>query len=114
MLHADKIDDSLIASLDVIVKTIRGEHPNWKHKRITREANKRQRAVPKISRYFKKLGAGDHPIVTPIIREKLIAAGTKGGLASRGKTSPEKAAASRANGKLGGRPKGSRKTAQAT
>jgi hypothetical protein len=33
-----------------------------------------------------------------------VALGRKGGLASRGKTSPAKAASSRENGKLGGRP----------
>lgn len=39
-----------------------------------------------------------------------VALGRKGGLASKGKTSPAKAAASAANGKLGGRPK--KKTAK--
>lgn len=34
-----------------------------------------------------------------------VAAGRRGGFASKGKTSPEKAAASRENGKRGGRPR---------
>ncbi len=33
-----------------------------------------------------------------------VALGRRGGLASKGKTSPAKVASSRANGKLGGRP----------
>ena len=37
-----------------------------------------------------------------------VALGRLGGLAGKGKTSPAKAAAARANGQLGGRPKGVR------
>ena len=91
-----------------------------------REARRRRRELPILKRYFSALGAGDHPTVTPdiasIIHEKLKDSGKKGGLASRGKTSESKAAASRLNGLRGGRPKnlrggrpkGSRKPAQAT
>ena len=41
-----------------------------------------------------------------------VALGRKGGLAGKGKTSPAKAAAARANGKKGGRPRsrGKKKT----
>lgn len=41
-----------------------------------------------------------------------VALGRRGGLANKGKTSPEKAAAARANGKLGGRPRKAPSSAQ--